>query len=256
MACALAYRNWADTALVTASSIAGGLGPGRVQTAHVAEKWRGQSGTETLYVDLGAIFPLDTIALFGCNLTRYGSSRVRAAKTDVIGSGGATYDTGWVIGAADPAYSAFMSLIPGQISARFLRLDFTDESVAALEAGKLFIGPRFEIVSGLSPGFEYGYADLSKRTYSRGGQSYTDRNVSYRTVDLTFEFLTFDDRWGVIDQIDRIIGQRDDVLFISDTNSADLARDSLWAQVDGQQPVVQPYAIDIFRKSLKLRERL
>jgi len=256
MKCAFAYRNLADTATVTASSVAGNMFPTRVQDVHVAEKWRATSGSAYLTFDLGGVFYVDTVALFGLNLTLTGQAQVRLSATDAIAVAGLVYNSGSVAGRVDQRYGYLVDCLPSLVQARYIRIDMSDTAVAAVEAGRAFIGARTELEVGYSAGASDGYVDLSKISRSRGGQSYVDRNVTYRTIDVTFELLNGSERRGIIDEIDRVVGQRQDLLFLKDVNSDNMGRDSLWCLRDDIQPTVQPYTVDIYRKSFRLSERL
>jgi hypothetical protein len=256
MTCAFAYLNYADTATVTATSVAGNMSARRVQDPHVAEKWRGVSGGEALTFDLGGVFEIDTIALMGVTLTTSGQTQVRLSVADATATTGDAYNGLSGTGRVDPAYGYLVELLPDPVSARYVRIDLSDTSIAAIEAGRAYIGPRTELSAGFAPGVSFGYVDLSQTSRSRGGQSYIDQNVGYRTFDLTFEWITTAEHRGIINELDRIVGQRQDLLFISDTESDNMGRDCLWGMRDDMQPTVQPYDANIYRKSLKLSERL
>jgi len=256
MICAFAYRNLADTADITASSVAGNMFASRVQDVHVAEKWRATSGSAYLTFDLGGVFYLDTIALMGLNLTETGQTQVRLSATDATAVAGQIYNSGVVTGRVDPRYGYFVDCLPGLVQARYGRIDLTDTAVAAVEAGRLFVGQRTELDVAYTTGASDGYVDLSKSSRARGGQLYIDRNTTYRTVDVTFEFITQSERRGIVEELDRVVGQRQDLLFIKDVNSDNMGRDSLWCMRDDMQLTVQPYTVDIFRKSFRLSERL
>jgi hypothetical protein len=256
MICAFAYKNYADTATITASSVAGNMSARRLQDPHVAEKWRGRSGGESLIFDLGGAFLVDTVALMGVTLTKAGQTQVRLSSGDPTGATGDRHNSGGVIGAVDPAYDYLVHLLPAPVNARYVRIDLSDSSVAAVEAGRAFIGPRTELSVPFSTGASFGYADLSQTSRSRGGQAYIDRNVGYRTLEATFDWLTTGERRGIIEELDRIVGQRQDLLFIANTKSDNLGRDSLWCLRDDMQPTVQPYSFEPFRKAFRLSERL
>ena len=256
MITAFAHFNYADADVteITASSTAGTMSASYLRSPHVAEKWRATSGSASLTFDLGGLFEVDTVALMGVTLTQAGTTQVRlstSAPTD-----GDLYDSGSVVGQVDPRYGYLVRLLSFPVHARYVRVDLTDSSVAAVEVGRPFIGRRTELSETFAPGVEFGYVDLSKTSRSRGGQSYIDRNVGYRTINMTFECLSSDDQLGIIEELDRVVGQRQDLLFIADTASDNMGRDCLWGLRDDMQATVQPYSIGWLRKSFRLVERL
>jgi hypothetical protein len=256
MTLAFAYQNHADDGTITASTHVGTLTPSQLQTVHVAELWRGASNSEWILADLGGLFWLDTIALFGCNLTAEGTARFRVSSVDVTGAAGDLYDSGVISDLADPEYGNVVRLLPAQVRGRFVRLDLADTSVAALQAGRLFVGPRAELTYGASPGLERGHTDLSTVDLSKGGQSYVDRRTSLRTMTIPLNAIVEQDRWGIIEQIERVVGRKDDLLAILNTASTTLSRDVLWGRQSDDTPTVQPHSVGVFSKTLKLSQRL
>src|SRR5215218_4599427 len=112
MATALAYLNYAgDACTVSASSQAGNMYPENVLNVHTAERWRGASGSEWLMADLGGAFPLNTIALMGCNLTPTGTVRIRVSFSDATGLAGDLYDSGNVSGQTIGDYGYLVRLL-------------------------------------------------------------------------------------------------------------------------------------------------
>jgi len=255
---AIAYINLADSATITASSSAPLMPASRLQYPHVSRKWRGVNGTgEALIVDLGSAQSIDTVALIGLNLTLAGQARVRVSSSDATGVAGNLYDNGaGVTGLVDPAYGYLVVLLPSPVTGRYVRIDVLDSSLSYVEAGRLYIGKRFTTTYNFAPGWQDGRVDTSRKTVSRGGQTYIDVNVSYRTVDISFEWLTLAERNSSVAEIDRLNGEHTDILLIRDTASTNMGRDCLWGLVDGNQPIVQPYAANVFSKSYRLRERL
>lgn len=253
---AVLYRNLADASLITASSAAGSMSPAHLKDPHVARKWRGGGNlAEWLIVDLGSLQPVDTFALIGLNLTAAGTVRVRVSATDATGLAADAYDSTVLVGAVDPAYGYFVHLAVQPVSGRYVRIDLAD-TLSYIQAGRLAIGKRSIFETNFSVGWSRSYTDLSRRTPSRGGQTYINRGPKYRSADVSFDWLTEDERNGFVEEIDRECGMSDDVLFVSDQTSDNLGRDSVWGLLDDLQGIVQPYSIDVFRKAYRISERL
>jgi hypothetical protein len=254
---AIAHTNLADLGSVTASSSVALMPPSRLLDPHVARKWRSASATgQNLTFDLGSLKLFDTVAIVGTNLTAGGTTQLRVSGTDATALGSLLYDSGAATGRVDPSYGYLIFLMPSSVSGRYVRVDLSDAALSYVEAGRAFIGRRTQLSSNFTPGWTRGWVDRSRRTESRGGQIYVDRNTTYRTLELSFEMLTLTERDGILEDIDRLSGERDDILMLTNPASTNLGRDSVWGLIDGNQPVVQPYVVDRFNKSYRIRERL
>lgn len=258
---AIAYLNLADKGAVRASSSVILAPPERLQNPHVARKWRsGDGGAQALTLDLGVAQIMDTVALVGLNMTLGGTVRVRASLMDDTAQTGEAYDSGILTDVVDPAYAMLVHLMPSRVTARYVRVDMSEPTVSYIEAGRLFVGVRWQFAYNFGFGWSRGYVDRSRRTESRGGQTYVDRDVSYRLVSIAFDAVTEAQRFGFVEEVDRVNGQRDDVLLITASNSTNLGRDSIWGLMSDLDPITQP-AIWIdgapaYAKAYKIQERL
>lgn len=264
---ALAYINLSDSAdSIIASSSLTQAPPSRLQDPHVARKWRNEGeATAYLIIDLGGEFSIDTIALLGVsglfgsterNLSSAAVTRVRVSSADTSGQAGDVFDSGSAAGRIDQNYGALIALMPAVDTGRYVRIDFSETGASFLEAGRLFVGERHEFEVNFAPGWSRTYVDRTRKTEGRGGQVFMDVGESYRTIELNLEFVTEEERHGVVEEIDRVNGEHVDMLVITDPDSENLGRDCLWAFIDGNRPVIQPYVIDVFTKSYRFRERL
>lgn len=253
---AVLFRNLSDAGVITASGAVAGQPAALLQDPHVGRRWRSLPGTSAaLIIDLGAMQALDTIALIGCNLTLAGTARVRVSTNDASAQSGNAWDSGPLTGLCDPAYGYLIHLLPAPVSGRYVRIDLTDAALPDIEAGRLVVGARQQFAFNFAYGWQWGRVDRSRKTESRGGQVFISRDNSYRTAQLTFENVNEDQRYGFVEDMDRLNAEHDDVLFLTDPDSSNLGRDTIWGLVDGLEPVTQPY-FDIYSKPYKLRERL
>lgn len=258
---ALLIDNLADRGVITASSTVPLTPAALVQNRHVARKMRfGATTGQYLVADLGAPVQIDTVALFGLTMTAAGTTRIRGSLADSSGADVGTYDSGAAAGRVDPVHAALIHLAPASFTARYLRVDLSDAAIAALDVGRLVIGRRQQLRHNFSFDWTRRYVDRSRRTESRGGQTYIDADNSYRVVELSFAALTEAERYGVIESMDRVNGTREDVLLLLNPASDRLARDSIWGLAEDLTPVTQPmgWGADgpIYTKSIRIRERL
>lgn len=258
---ALVVDNLADLGSISSSGTASLTPPALLQNHHVARKVRFAAVTgQYAVVDLGSVKSIDTFAMFGVNLSLAGTSRIRASAFDTSGLVGEIYDSGVMTGRVDPAYGALIALAQAPVSARYIRFDLSDASLTTLEAGRMVVGRRHTFAYNYSFGAQRGRVDRSRRTESRGGQTYIDADNSYRTADISFDALTESERFGVIERLERVNGTKLDVLLILKSDSDNLGRDTIWGLVDEITPVGQPQmwinSAPGYTKTLRIKERL
>jgi hypothetical protein len=248
---AIAYTNLADAATLTASSQALTMPAANVQSAHVGRRWRSLSATsEILTFQWSSDQTIDTLAVFGTTMTAAGTVQftLKDSLANVLDSSSALV--------VDSNFDSNIRLLGAPITnVRFLVITFSDPSASYIEAGRVFAGARSSFGTNFSYGWQYGWTDRSIRSKTRGGQTLIFRDNSFRTLDVSFNFLTSDERNGFVESIDRVNLASTDVLFITDTASANLPRDSIWGLITDQSPVVQPY-FDRFAKKYSIEERL
>lgn len=253
---AILYLNLADDATLTPSSAQVQCPASLMQNPHVSRKWKTTaSASEYLIVDLGSAQSIDTIYLLGCSLSASAVSRVRVSATDSSGAAGELYDSGDVTGAVDQNYGTQPVLLDAAVSGRYVRFDFADPGATDIQIGRLVIGLR--TVFGINFGYNWQAqrVDRSVLTKTRGGQTQVFRDNAYRTIDLTFGFMSPSDRYGVVEAVDIACGASTDVLFIIDPESTNPARDSIWGLISDMTPAIQA-TLDIFTKQYKIEERL
>ena len=157
-------------------------------------------------------------------------------------------------GSIREAYGALVRLLAAPVSARAVRIDLSEGGVEAIMAGRLVVGLRSPFTLNFGYGWSYGYSDMSRRRKSAGGQTFVDRDDRYRVLDLTYKSLSAADRYGHVHEIDRLNGISRDVLFMTDTDSAELDRDSIWGLVQDMSPASQPNSA-YFQKTYRVEER-
>lgn len=246
----IAYTNLADAAALTSSSNVSLLPVSNIQNVHVARKWRATDGTTASFIaDFGSLKSFDTLAVMGITGTQI---QFRISSTDPTGLTALVYDSG-VLSVAQ-AYLSAIAIISSPVSGRYIRVDITTTGTY-VEAGRFFAGVRSQFAYNFVRGWQRSYTDRSLKTKTRGGQTQIFQDVTYRSLDVTFDFLTQSDRNGFVEDIDRVNATKVDVLFITDPSSTNLARDSLWGLISNLTPVVQPY-YSTFTKQYQIEERL
>lgn len=245
----ISYVNLADSSTLSASTSQLLMPISNLKVPHVGRRWRGNTvGGDYFVSDLGSLTTMDTLAVFG--ISSGTQIRFRVSSVDATGAAGDLYDSGTL--AVDQSYDASIIVMPS-VSGRYVRVDIVATTYA--EAGRLFVGVRTQFSYNFVKGWSRMWNDRSVKTKTRGGQTQIYKDNSFRTVDVTFDFLTQADRDGFVEAIDRDSGLSSDVLFITNPASTNLARDSIWGLISSPTPVVQPSVLT-FSKQYHIEERL
>lgn len=240
----IGYVNKADGAALSVSS-QNLLAPiARLQDPHIDVKWQGTVNAEWFVADLGSVQPIDAVRLMGLVAT---TARIRYSTADpAIGD---VADTGVL-----PVDQAWLTLTDlRSVAARYVRVDLEGDDICA--CGRLFIGELHGFGINFSWGWTRRWVDPSDRKKTEGGQTRINRRQKYRVFAVNFEFLGDVEANGFTDDIDRINGLTDDVLFIADPASANVEQDSIWGLLTDLSPVSQQF-LDRWTKTLSIEQRL
>ncbi|WP_445490175.1 hypothetical protein [Rhodopseudomonas sp. RCAM05734] len=240
----IGYVNMADVARLSVSS-QNLLAPiARLQDPHVGVRWQGTSGAEWIVADLGAIRTFDAVRMMGLTAD---TIRIRYSTTDP--TAGDVADSG--VQPVDQAFLTFTEL--RRVTARFVRVDVTSTTICS--GGRLFIGALETFGINFAWGWTRKWVDPSDRKKTEGGQTVINRRQRYRIFAVSFEALTDAEANGFTDDIDRINGLTDDVLFVPVPDSSNLERDSIWGLMTDLSPVAQQF-LDRWTKQLSIEQRL
>lgn len=263
---ALLSDNLADDATVTASSWIISAPPSRLQNAHTSRRWQGSSGaTEYVLATWTTAQSIDVIELLKCAklvsgiesaMTSAAIVRVRVSSVDLTGAAGDLYDSGISpqLVFIDEAYESLAVFLAAPVSAKAVRIDLTEAGAEAIKAGRLVIGLKDTFSINYSYGWAFGFNDLSRITRSAGGQTFIDREITYRVLNVNFEYLDETERYDFIIETERLNGLSSDVLFITNIATTHPSRDSVWGLVQDMSPATQSFTF--FSKSYSIQERL
>lgn len=250
----IAYSNLFDSATITASSQQLLAPATNLQVPHIAKRWRSEEPNAAYVIaDFGSLVAIDTLAALGLTTSAIGTTRRRLSTTDSTGIAGDAYDSG--ILAVDINYNQTVDLLDAPVMARYLRLDIADAGAGFVEAGRIVAALRTQYTFNFDWNWQRQRTDRSIQTKTRGGQTLIWRDLVYRMLDVTFNFITPAERDGIVETIDRVNGLKDDVLFVIDPTSPNLARDCIWGLMTELTPVVNPN-FDVYSKQYKIEERL
>lgn len=153
---------------------------------HLGMVWRSSAGAPSITLNLGST-PIDSVVLWGTNMTGADSVRVRISPN----SNGASpvYDQTFQ-GATN-----VLAFLAAPVTSGFLRLDFTRLSGAAFtEVARLVVGDRIEC-DGIAKDAEVSYDDQSVR-YSGPNWMTVDEYTVLQTWKVKVEALTEDVFFG------------------------------------------------------------
>jgi hypothetical protein len=230
-----------------------------ILTPHVSERWRSTSNSAFFTVDKGASDVADTVMVRGLTAGVNSTVRLRLSSTDSTGAAGDVLDTGNVSTGTenfDLDYGAFVYLFDSPTPWRYMRFDIFDPDSTYVEAGAICAGVRTEFTYNFQAGASVGWVDRSTQTSTAGGQTHIWVDNAYRTVSLNFGTVSEAQRYGLIEECDRVNGIHANVLLILDSDSSNVARDAIWGLVTDLTPVTQPQVIRLFGKTYTVNERL
>lgn len=256
---AIAYLNLADSGSVTASSQASAMPASYLQDPHVSMRWRSRTNDDFFVVDLLSSQSIDTVLVRGMTVSASSTVRIRISTADSSGADGDASDSGSLISGStyfDADYGAIVFTTATPVTGRYVRIDISDPDGSYVDAGRVFVGLRTQFSYNFNWGWGIGYTDRSTKIKSRGGQTLVLTDNSFRTINVDLAWVSSSQRYGIIETIDRVNGTHLDVLLITDTDSTNLARDTIFGLISNQSPVTNPALADIFGKQYQIEERL
>ncbi|MCK1402017.1 hypothetical protein IVB45_17560 [Bradyrhizobium sp. 4] len=262
---ALLLDNVAETAAIAASSQVLTMPASNLRTPHPSQRWRSLSSADYFVADKGAGIAADTVLICGLTCGANAQLRLRLSSIDATGVAGDILDTGPIgsgtVPAFDVAYGALLWLLPTTATWRFTRLDISDLDAAFVEAGCLVEGVRESLAYNFASGDTIQHVDRSRVSPTSSGMTLTWDDNTFRRLGLSFNAVTTDQRFGLFERLDRVKGRKRNVLLITDPDSSNLTRDSIYGLVTDQTPIAfnNAFAVDgkpLFGKQLRIDERI
>jgi hypothetical protein len=256
---AVVIDNLALAGNVAASSQALAMPASNLLTPHPSERWRSLSGSDYFVLDKGAAIAADTVLVCGLTCGPNASVRLRLSSADATGAAGDILDTGPIASGTisfDVDYASFLWLMPAPAAWRFTRFEISDPDAGFVEAGCVLDGLRESFDINFANGGSIQHVDLSRVSPTASGMTLTWEAGGFRRVNLSFDWVTASQRYGVVERMDRVNGTKRNVLLMTDIASGNLARDSIFGLVTNLTPVTFGDFADIFGKQLQIDERV
>lgn len=255
---AILIDNLALDGIVTSSGEETTMPASNVLTPHPSERWRSAGVPASITLDKGDSDLADTFIVHGLTCGANSTVRMRLSLADSSGSAGEVADETFVDGDGNfsSTYGCAALLLAAPAAWRYARLDIDDPDASFVEAGLVTVGLRESFTFNFAPGGSIQYIDRSRITETSAGLMLTWAQNTKRSVDLNFEWVSPEQRYGVIETMDRVNGKHLNVLLILDTDSDDLSRDSIVGLITDISPNTYSAAIDLFGKQFRLEERI
>lgn len=256
---AIVIDNQVDGAFVSASSQALTMPASTLLTPHPSDRWRSQTSSDFFVLDKGSIQAADTFLACGLTCGPNAIARLRLSTIDASGTVGNVLDTGNVASGSrffDVDYGSFLYRFDEPTAWRYARLDLTDPDEDFVEAGALLDGLSEVFEINFSPASSIQHIDRSRVSPTSSGLTLTWRDNSFRRMDLSFDWVTATQRYGVVERLDRLKGKHSNVLLISDIAASNLPRASIFGLITDQTPVTFLPVAEMFGKQLRIDERI
>jgi len=253
----IAWDNKADAASLTTDSEQASLPASNVQQAHLSRKWQTAAGVKSAYIvfDLGSSLACGLLAVLGSNLAPAATLRLRGSVTDPTGAGSLAYDSGTIAAGAVSGYGAAYHAFTG-VASRYWRLDLADASVPDnLQAGRVFLGPKWTPAIGMAIGGSVTPVDPSRRGKSYGGQAYANELPQFRVMEFTLDFQAEAEIFANAFAMARANGIVRDVLAIPDIGGTYLSQQAVYGLLEASEPIVND-KLNLYRQKFRIEERL
>lgn len=145
--------------------------------------------------------------------------------------------------------------LPQRVVASSIRLTITDPGAAFLQASRIMIGTVFSPTYNASYGHSAAWQDLSEQTRTEGGSLRSDARETFRSFELSLEWLSPADRSRMM-ELARKIGTRKDT-FISlypGSDDASLERDYMATVKLKEAPPITASVFNLYQNSLSFVE--
>ena len=225
----IAGQNWADSAVVTASSSVATLPPDRVQSGDIADVWRAGSTTAWLLADLGMSRTIGVIAGISSNAGLSDAVQFRVSTSDATGAAGDAYNSGTIATAVDTRYPRLVHFVEPAVSGRYVRIDFVQAS--APEIGKLEIARTWGPSRHFSFGWEPLSRDWSTGTMSIGLNLHKDLRATQEGMRFILNGLTEAEFEDEIRELNRVNGTSREVLVCRNIDADILGAVTFWGEM-------------------------
>lgn len=152
----------------------------------------------------------------------------------------------------------FVHVLPSQQYLRYWRIEIDDTTNPAgwVHIGRLFMASSWQPTYNASYGASLGYEDPSETVTSLGGAEYFDVRGKYRVHRFTLDFLSAEERYTYVHELQRLVGTTGEVLVVPNKDdAATLVQRSFVGRLRSLSPSTQPH-FSAFSTSFEIKELL
>lgn len=226
----IAGVNWADSAIITASSSVATLLPDRLQVEDIHSVWRASVSPASLVLDLATTRTIGAIVLINSNAGATDAARYRVSTTDSTGADGSAYDSGTIPAGGDIRYGRLAHYPEPNVSGRFVRIDLDQASVP--EAGRIVVARTWGPSRHFSFGWEPMYRDFTRRTFSLGMNLHKDLLPRQEGARFMLNGLVTAEFEDEIRELNRLNGTSREVLMCRDIEATNLPSVTYWGEME------------------------
>ena len=201
--------------------------------------------------DFGVATEIDFISLIKHNGT--GTVRIRAGDTDAhidYNSGALPLITGGDVGYSD---NLFAVKITAQ-TYRYWRLEIENSGLDYFQAGRVYLSKVFQPNINASYGYQEGFIDNSRKNRSISGNEISTTRKPLKMVEFTMDFLSKNEIYGSLYDIDKTRGSTKDILIIRDMDETSyFQKQYIYGTINELNPITIA-SLNIYQKSYKITE--
>lgn len=249
----IGWENWVDTATLTALNDGPlTLGVDRLKLVHVSQYHEQTGNTLTVRLDLGAARTVNAAFFAGTNLTAGGLIRVIASNNADMA--GAAYDSGSTSAHADPRIGYALHLLANPVTARYWQISLSDSALAAVRAGRLFVGPMHVFNENFDLGWNRKWTDPSEKEWGDGGQLFVTDKARRRVFTMQYAGMDRVEADTVALEVERVCGVSSDVLLVTWPSAPNLIDYTIWG-VPSDTGGVTNTSFNVYTKNFTIDER-
>lgn len=264
-----------DTATLSGSASSGSLTIDNLKTVSLKEVYRAADASNVVIVaDLLEPKIVNLVALIGHSGSSRSYARVTAANTMNDLDTAPNFDTGYVPfrshqSGYDASWAAsvvnensgaleknmFLQHFGEQVY-QFWKIEISDPNSSYLDIGRLYIANAWQPETNMDYGLAEGIVDPSRKNRTVGGDTASVERKTWRWVEFTLSYLTKDEMFLSVFQIEKTRGRTKDVLYIVDPDETDyLQFRSIYGTMETIQPKIHTN-FGLFSKSFRIEELL
>jgi len=245
-----------DIAILEGSMALGANSIDRLKKMQLFRFWRSTLNETFISIDFGEATEIDFIGLIGHSGTSAGTITIKAGSTKDVSD--YTLSGLDLLNGVDLGYekNLFAVKLPEEQTYRYWKIEIDDSTnpKGYIDVGRLYMDKCFVPEVNASYGAEIGHHDSSriKRTISGAGIPLERKKL--RRFSFLFDFLSEDEAFDVLFDLDAIRGQSKDVLFIFDIEETKhFQRKYIYGTMEDNKPIDLPF-YNIYRKQYTITE--